>query len=87
MDIQSFAQNLASIPQWIIVLVAAWSIAWKGFAMWRASKNNSPYWFVALLIFNTMGILEILYLFLFSKINLNKSEVKRVRSSSRSKKK
>ena len=49
------------------ILLAVWSLAWKGFALWRASKNNSKYWFVALLFINTYGLLEIIYLFYFSK--------------------
>lgn len=74
MDLQALSASLATLPQWLIVLVMAWSLAWKGFALWRASKKNSVVWFVALLIFNTMGILEILYIFLFSKIDLRKKE-------------
>jgi len=51
----------------IIIILAVWSAAWKGFALYRAGANRSPAWFVCLLIFNTLGILEILYLFVFSK--------------------
>lgn len=45
----------------------AWSVAWKGMALWKASKNNDLKWFIALLVVNTMGILEILYIYIFSK--------------------
>jgi hypothetical protein len=51
----------------VFILVTVWSIIWKGFALYRAGANRSPAWFVVLLIFNTVGILEILYLFVFSK--------------------
>ncbi len=51
----------------ILPIIMVWSIVWKGLALWRAAKNNSLPWFVALLILNTMGILEILYLFVFGK--------------------
>lgn len=44
-------------------LLIAWSIACKGFALWKAGKNNSPIWFIILLLVNTLGILEIIYLF------------------------
>ncbi len=44
-----------------------WSLAWKGWALWRAAKDDSKVWFAALLILNTVGILEILYIFVFSK--------------------
>lgn len=51
---------------WFIVFVA-WSLFWKGLALWRAVKNQSKVWFVVLMIVNTMGILEILYLFVFGR--------------------
>jgi hypothetical protein len=50
-----------------IIVASIWSMIWKGFALYRAGANHSPAWFVVLLIFNTLGILEILYLFVFSK--------------------
>lgn len=50
---------------WFLFLI--WSLAWKGVALWKASQNCSKVWFVVLLVVNTMGILEILYIFWFSK--------------------
>lgn len=49
---------------WTVVLViaAVWEMTWKGFALWRAGRNNRPGWFVALLVVNTVGILPIFYL-------------------------
>jgi len=44
-----------------------WTIIWKGLALYRAGANRSPGWFLALLVFNTLGVLEILYLFVFSR--------------------
>lgn len=49
-------------------LLALWSIFWKGLALWHASRRNQPYWFVALLVINTAGILEIVYLFAVAKL-------------------
>ena len=46
-----------------------WSLAWKGLALWHAARRNEPYWFVALLVINTAGILEFLYLYAFGGIN------------------
>jgi hypothetical protein len=51
----------------IIILVAIWTIPWKAVALWKSARNNSKIWFIFLLIFNTVGILEILYIFIFSK--------------------
>ena len=50
-----------------VIILAVWSLVWKGFALYLAGANRSPAWFVCLLIFNTLGILEILYLLVFSK--------------------
>ncbi len=51
----------------LLMLAVVWSIYWKGRALWRAAHQNSKPWFVALLLVNTLGILEILYLYVFSK--------------------
>ncbi len=57
----------------LLIILALWTIPWKGYALWKAARNKSPWWFVILLIVNTAGILEILYIFFFSKIRKNKS--------------
>jgi len=59
------SQQLWLIP--LIIIYAVWIITWKGLALYRAGANRSVPWFVVLLIVNTLGILEILYLFVFSK--------------------
>jgi hypothetical protein len=43
----------------------------KGLALWKAAKNNHKGWVVALLVLNTLAILEILYIFVFSKKKSN----------------
>ncbi len=50
-----------------IGLMIIWSIIWKGLALWKAARNSSSGWFVVLLLVNTLGILEILYIYVFSK--------------------
>lgn len=49
-----------------------WSLFWKGLALWHASRQNQPWWFVILLVVNTLGILEIIYLFAVLKIKFSK---------------
>lgn len=51
----------------LFVLLLIWSLVWKGLALWRAARTGRKWWFIALLAVNTFGILEILYLFVFSK--------------------
>jgi len=53
--------------QQILLLVALWVLPWKGVALWKSARLNDKWWFIALLILNTLGLLEILYIFVFSK--------------------
>jgi len=53
--------------QWLLYLTVLWTLPWKGVALWRASRNSHKKWFIALLIINTLAILEIVYIFFFSK--------------------
>jgi hypothetical protein len=50
-----------------IVLLAVWSYVWKALALYRAGYNRSPIWFFFMLIVNTVGILDIFYLFVFGR--------------------
>lgn len=49
------------------LLLIAWSFVWKGLALWKSAQRKEKWWFVVLLVINTVGILEILYLYVFSK--------------------
>jgi len=60
-----FLSNTALL--WLICLDAIWEIVWKGIALWRAGRNGHKGWFITILIFNTLGILPIVYVFCFSK--------------------
>jgi len=51
----------------LLLFLAAWSLFWKGIALWRAARNDQRNWFIAILIINTVGILEIIYLAWFAK--------------------
>jgi len=44
------------------------SLALKGYSLWFAAKRNEKWWFIILLIVNTLGILEIVYLSAVVKI-------------------
>ena len=45
----------------------AWALVWKGVALWKAARANQKVWYIALLIINTLGLLEIVYLLFFVK--------------------
>jgi hypothetical protein len=61
----ALSQFSALMP--LILIAALWSAVWKLLALYRAGVNRSPGWFIALAIFNTLGILDILYIFVFGK--------------------
>jgi hypothetical protein len=58
--------------QYIFPVLYLWSAIWKGLALWKAAKKDSKVWFVLLFVINTMGLLEILYIYLLNKIDFNK---------------
>jgi hypothetical protein len=49
----------------ILVAALIWTVILKGFALWYAARGSQKWWFIALLIINTLGILEIIYLIWF----------------------
>jgi hypothetical protein len=69
MDIESInaLSALAGVHPLLIVLAVLWTLVWKGLALWRAAELRQKYWFIAMLVINTLGILEIIYIFLVAK--------------------
>ena len=57
----------------LLVVIFVWSLVWKGFALWKAALRKEKIWFIVILIVSTYGILEILYIYVFSKIEWNKN--------------
>lgn len=54
-----------------LVLFILWSIFWKGLALWHSARRGQCWWFVILLVVNTLGILEIIYLFGVAKLKFD----------------
>lgn len=52
---------------WVLPVLVLWMLVWKGVALWKAARANSKPWFIVLLIVNTLGILEIIYIYLINK--------------------
>jgi len=66
-------EQVYSILPWLItliIIIAIWDGVWKLIAMWRAARNNHLAWFICIAIFNTIGILPIIYILMHK----NKSE-------------
>ncbi|MEX0916983.1 MAG: DUF5652 family protein [Candidatus Paceibacterota bacterium] len=59
-----------------ILAAALWTIPWKGWALWLSARRKEKWWFIALLIINTLAILEIIYIFFVAK----RSDIKEVKT-------
>lgn len=57
----------AGILATIIILATIWDMIWKWIALWHAGKRKQSTRFVFMFIFNTVGILPIIYLILNRK--------------------
>ena len=73
--------NVSGMPDWAvptIIMLAIWSAVWKAFALYKAGKIRQPLWFIVLFLVNTLGVLEIFYILVFSKIQKVKTSAKQV---------
>ncbi|MBU0957558.1 MAG: hypothetical protein KKF56_01975 [Nanoarchaeota archaeon] len=87
--LSSTIAEISGLEPTLFFILMAWIMVWKGLAMWRAAKRDSKIWFVIFLIFTTAGILEILYIFIFSKMGGEKTveQIKKPISKSKKRKK
>lgn len=69
-------QSISQISPVLLFVLFLWSLLWKGIALWKAVKNEQRNWFVVMLVINSIGILEIAYLFFFAKKKMKLSELK-----------
>ena len=63
--------NISPTRRALLVAVIAWSLAWKGASLWRAARNHNKPWFIALLLTNTLGVLDAVYLFALDRWRQN----------------
>jgi methionyl-tRNA synthetase len=54
------------IPTWVYPILI-WTIAWKAVGAWHSARDNNLIWFISFFIFNTFGVLPIVYIFFFRK--------------------
>lgn len=60
-------------PTWflpILIVLVLWDVVWKVIAMWKSARNNHLIWFICITIFNTIGILPIVYILIQRKKDL-----------------
>jgi len=62
-------QEFTADPQFLrtALVITLVTLPLKGWALWRSAQSQQRGWYIAMLILNTFGILELTYLFYFSK--------------------
>jgi hypothetical protein len=50
-----------------IILLIIWTFVWKALALWKSARKGDVAWFIVMSLVNTLGILEILYIYIFSE--------------------
>ncbi|MBU3896847.1 MAG: hypothetical protein KJ697_02855 [Nanoarchaeota archaeon] len=64
-------EQLLSNP-FILLAITFWDLSWRGWALWIAANKKDKFWFILLLVLNTVGIVPILYIFFISKMKIAK---------------
>jgi len=84
-QIIELVESFGGISFLLLAIILIWSGVWKLLALWKAARKGSVPWFVILGIVNTVGILEILYFFVFSECcdKKRKSKARKVRRKRR----
>jgi len=73
------------VSLWILIVIVIWSAIWKLLALWKSARKNHAVWFILLALINTVGILEILYIYVFSEMNKNNFRNKKSRKNKKRK--
>jgi len=69
-------QQFSEMMVWflpLIIILFLWEMVWKIIAMWKSARNNDLVWFIFIAVFNTLGILPIIYILLHKKKNEDKT--------------
>jgi sorbitol-specific phosphotransferase system component IIC len=59
--------NANEFPVWLgaliplLICLVLWDAVWKVVGMWKSARNNQLAWFICIAIFNTVGLLPIIY--------------------------
>lgn len=59
----------------VFMVLLLWVFPWKGYALWLAARNGHKKWFIALLILNTLAILDIIYIFTVGRKSVKEQTV------------
>jgi len=51
----------------LLIVIMIWAAIWKAIALWKSARNHQVVWFIVIAVFNTIGLLEIIYLAFFQR--------------------
>ena len=60
--------GIGAIGVTFVIVFVVIALLLKGYALWHAAKRDEKSWFIILLIVNTFGILELIYLIFILKL-------------------
>ncbi len=66
---ENFIDNHLVLFIVIVSVLAVWDAVMKLIAMWKAARNSHKAWFILIAIFNTIGILPLIYILMNRKNN------------------
>lgn len=78
-DLGSMMGVTSDFASSVLIVLGIWEIFWKGIGMWYSAGKKQTAWFVCILIFNTVGILPIVYLLMHKPWEDKKRVVKTVK--------
>ena len=64
---EELATTLASINPFLLLAIILWTIPWKMWALWLSARRGDFWWFVVIILFSSLAILEIFYIFFIAK--------------------
>jgi hypothetical protein len=68
-------ETLIANPYLLIALVL-WTIPWQAWSLWLSARRGEVWWFLVMTILNTIGLLNIFYIFVIAKQSDKKDEVR-----------
>ncbi|MBT7102077.1 hypothetical protein HN935_01045 [archaeon] len=74
------------VPTWVYPILI-WTIAWKAVGAWHSARDNNLLWFISFFIFNTFGVLPIVYVFFFRRAGFSKETAMKTKKKAVKKKK
>lgn len=51
----------------VLIPLMVWEAVWKAVGMWKSARHGQLVWFICIAVFNTVGILPIVYILFFQK--------------------